>query len=199
MVKHCCVYFTFSCSLVTMDRPPPTTTEPLYEPKKRRGHAAVGVDGKVFLWGGWGDGLISGSVVEIFNMETGRWEQRKTTGTPPMGAEFGAYTTIGNNAYYFGGYDGSSHYNSLHSLDLSTMQWVTLQPRNQSQAPSRKRVCRMVAHGDDELVVFGGIIGDSSYTNELHVYNLREGQSSSYSPLIFCNVENPILSIHIEP
>ena len=144
-------------------------------------------------------GVISGSVVEIFNMETGLWEQRKTTGTPPRGADGGTYTTIGNKAYHFGGYGGGSHYNSLHSLDLSTMQWVTLQPRNPSQGPSRKSCCGIVAHGDDELVVFGGLIGDSRYTDELHVYNLREGQSSSHSLLVSCNVENPILSIRIEP
>ena len=131
-------------------------------------------------------------------METGRWEQRKTTGTPPRGAGYGAYTTIGNKAYHFGGYDGSD-YNSLHSLDLSTMHWVTLQPRNQSNAPSRKSNCGMVAHGNDELVVFGGFMEGDRWTNELHVYNLREGQSSSHSLLVSCNVENPILSIHIEP
>ena len=141
----------------------------------------MGVDGNVFLWGGWKDGLISGSLVEIFKMETGRWEQRKTTGTLPRGAEFGAYTTIGNNAYYFGGYDGSSRYNSLHSLDLFTMQWVTLQPRNQSQGPSRKSRCEMVAHGDNELIVYGGHIGDGYYTDEIHVYNLREGQFIIFS------------------
>ena len=141
----------------------------------------MGVDGKVFLWGGWKDGLISGSVVEVFNLETGRWEQRKTTGTPPRGVLWGAYTTIGSKAYHFGGYDGRSDYNSLHSLDLSTMQWVTLQPRNPSQGPSRKSFCGMVAHGDNELVVYGGYTGDGNYTDELHVYNLREGQFITFS------------------
>ena len=143
----------------------------------------MGVDGNVFLWGGWGGGLILASLVEIFNMQTGRWERRKTTGTPPRGTQNGAYTTIGNNAYYFGGYDGSSHYNSLHSLDLSTMQWVTLQPRNPSQGPSRKSLCGMVAHGDNELIVYGGHTGSGNYTDELHVYNLREGQFITFSAL----------------
>ena len=131
-----------------------------------------------------GQVVMSASIVEIFNIETGRWEQRKTTGTPRMGAEYRAYTTIGNKAYHFGGWDGSSCYNSLHSLDLSTMQWVTLQPRNPSQGPSRKSQCGMVAHGDNELVVIGGHIGLGNYTNEFHVYNLREGQCCSHSLLI---------------
>ena len=176
---------SFSCSHVTMDRPPPTTTELLYEPKERWGHAAVGVDGKVLLWGGYGRsgvGPISASgVVEDFNLGTGRWEQRKTTGTPPRGAIWGAYTTIGNKAYHFGGWDGSSRYNSLRSLDLSTMQWVTLNPTNPSQGPSRKNRCGMVAHGDNKLVVFGGLTEGGRYTDELHVYNLREGQFITFS------------------
>ena len=114
-------------------------------------------------------------------METGRWEKRETTGTPPRRPALGAYTTIGNKAYYFGGWDGSSCDNSLHSLDLSTMQWVTLQPRNPSQGPSRKSNCGMVAHGDNELVVYGGYASDGRYTDELHVYNLREGQFITFS------------------
>ena len=66
-----------------------------YEPPPRLGHATASVGHKVYLWGGWQKGLPSEhtspektrmtSVVNVFDLQTGEWDELPTSGTPPLG------------------------------------------------------------------------------------------------------------------
>ena len=67
------------------------------------------------------------SSVEVFNVNTGCWEQRTTRGTPPQGARGYSCVAVRNDLYYFGGECGDSgHQNSVHTLNTSTLQWRML-------------------------------------------------------------------------
>ena len=65
------------------------------------------------MWGGWQPGLprvhnnekkkYMCSVMEVCHLETGRWEQKPTTGNPPLGVASYAAAAIGNEIFYFGG------------------------------------------------------------------------------------------------
>ena len=174
-----------------------------HEPSPRFLHDAAAVGERCYLWGGRvQDFSESGrrklaSTIEIFDPYLETWEEHPTTGVPPPGLYNGACTSLLDSLYWFGGYDGSSFYNSLHKLDPNILEWRELQPLNQADEPMRKVGCGMVSFFQDRLAVFGGYgiptgptqpgamgTKNTKYTdgrgwsNELHVFNITEGMSA---------------------
>ena len=142
------------------------------------------------------------SVMEVCRLATGRWEQKPTTGTPPLGKMGYAAAVIGNKIFYYGGYCDydNCYHNSLHSFNVDTFHWEELSPTTPHHGPMMKRSCGMIAvqlDGEDYLVVIGGV-GSSSNTstqagaqyndrggrkicNEIHYYKLSSGQYNNYN------------------
>ena len=151
-----------------------------YKPLPRAGHAAVAVDNKLHMWGGWAGSeeksQETAQNIEIFDISTELWEQKPTRGAPPPLCDT-AYTVVGSCLFVFGGYDGNSYNDSLLKLDLYTFQWERVQVSNPSSGPQRKRGCRMVSYKDNELVIFAGSMG-SVWTDELYVFDLEQGEYS---------------------
>ena len=136
------------------------------------------------------------SVMEVYHLATGRWEQKPTTGTPPLGVSGYASAAIGNKIFYYCGNcnHGSCYHNSLHSFNVDTFHWEELSPTTPHHGPMIKDSCGMIAvqlDGEDYLVVLGGQ-GPSSNTptqagaqynddgygincNEIHYYKLSSG------------------------
>ena len=174
---------------------------------KRSEHSTVKVGDYLYMWGGYQPGLpwvhdseekrAMCSVMEVCHLASGRWEQKPTTGTPPLGVRGYAAAAIGNEIFYYGGdcnHAGCFH-NSLHSFNVDTFNWKELSPTTRHHGPMMKRFCDMVAvqlDGEDYLVVIGGI-GPLSNTptqagaqyidtglgskrcNEIHYYKLSSG------------------------
>ena len=172
----------------------------LHRPSPRFSHGAAAVGGRCYLWGGCvQDFTESGrrelaSTVKIFDPHLETWEEHPTAGVPPPGLYSGACTSLLDSLYWFGGNDGTSFYNSLHTLDPTTLKWREIQPLNQADGPMRKIGCGMVSFFQDQLAVFGGygiptgptqpgamFTKDTRYTdgrgwsNELYVFNITEG------------------------
>ena len=168
----------------------------LYEPTPRFSHGAAAIGGRCYLWGGCvQDFSESGrrklaSTIEIFDPHLETWEERHTTGVPPPGLYHGACTSLLDSLYWFGGYDGRSFCNSLHRLDITTLEWRELQPLNQADGPMRKVWCGMVSFFQDRLAMFGGygtptnpiqseatfvedgFASGTGWSNELHVFDI---------------------------
>ena len=173
-----------------------TSVSKLNEPYPRFGHGVAPVGGRCYLWGGCSVGGRKKlpSTIEIFEPYLETWEKYPATGEPPPGLYFGACTSLLDSLYWFGGSDSSSLYNSLHRLDSTTLEWRKIQPLNKAYGPMRKYGCKMVSFLQDRLATFGGhgipagptqpgaiLTKDSNYTdgrgwsNELHVFNITEG------------------------
>ena len=171
-----------------------------YEPSPRFAHGAAPVGGRFYLWGGrLQDFSESGkrklaSAVEIFDYNLETWEKHLTTGVPPPGLYAGSCTSLLNSLYWFGGWDGSSFYDSLHRLDPTTLEWREVQPLNQADKPMKKIACGMVSFLQNQLATFGGIgiptcpvqpgamftkaanyTDGRGWSNELHLFNIIEG------------------------
>ena len=144
---------------------------------------------------------LMSSVMDVCHLATGRWEQKSTTVTPPLGERGYAATAIGNKIYYFGGYcndegyHNSSCHNSLYSFNVDTFHWEELFPTTPHHGPMMKEYSCMIAvqlrDGEDYLVIIGGV--GPSYTptragaqysgagdgikrcNEIHYYKLSSG------------------------
>ena len=174
----------------------------------RRYHSTVKVGDYLYMWGGRQRGLPEVhdseekksmlSVMEVCDIATGRWEQRPTTGTPPLGVIGYASAAIGNKIYYYGGYCNhvGCFHNSLHSFNVDTFNWEELSPTTPHHGPMMKGSCGMIAvqlDGENYLVVIGGDgppsntptqagaqYSDTTYgrkrCNEIHNYKLSSGQ-----------------------
>lgn len=161
------------------------------------------------MWGGYQRNLSyehdSGkkqaitSVVEVCHLPSGKWEQKHTTGKPPLGVWGYASAVIGNEIYFFGGAcnHDNCHHNSLHSLNVTTLNWREHFPTSR-HGPMMKQGASMVAlhlNGEDYLAVVGGYgqtannspmqpgaqyikdESDEDYQccNEIHYYSLKAG------------------------
>ena len=176
---------------------------------EREKHATVRVGDYLYMWGGWQPGLpevhdseekkSATSVMEVCHLASGRWEQKPTTGTPPLGVYGYASAVIGREIFFFGGYCGHDvcHHNSLFSFNVDTFNWKELSPTSPHHGPMMKKWCGIVAvqlKDEAYLVVIGGSNrmvqqsgtqrgaqyesddGFVQYCNEIHYYKLSSGQ-----------------------
>ena len=171
-----------------------------YEPTPRFRHTSSRTRSKVLVHGGVTKDFSEETKrrlpleVEVFDPYAEVWQKKKVNGEAPSpGVYTVASASVDDDLFTFGGYDGSTWYNSLHLLkDVS--QWFTLCPQTkEAGSPMPKRGAQMVAFGDN-LAVFGGhgiphgpiqpglsFIRDTRYsdgrgwTNEFHTYNRIDG------------------------
>ena len=126
--------------------------------------------------------------VHCFNQCREEWQTRATTGDPPPGFYLGTSTTTGHHLYVYGGCYGNRFLfmDSFHQLDMDTLEWSQL-----PSGPMSKGVSGMVSY-KGQLILFGGygtpsgptqpgtqFIGHGyscGWTNELHSFNLKEGE-----------------------
>ena len=167
------------------------------DPTPRFSHCAAAVGGKCYFLGGFGQDFLGidrkklVSTVEIFDPNLKKWQKCPTTGDPPPGLYDAACTSLLDSVYWFGGYDDSSFYNSLHRLDTTTLEWRKVQPLNPAEGPMRKKWCGMVSFSQDQLATFGGygrptkspiqsgatsiknpFSSGMGWSNELHVFDI---------------------------
>ena len=113
------------------------------------------------------------SSVEVFDVNTGCWEQRTTRGTPPLGVYAYSCVAVRNELHYFGGWCGHSscYHNSVHTLSTSTLQWRMLAPSTtEGGAPMQKNDCGMVhfTYGEEDLLYMVGGRGHAAPSTRQH-------------------------------
>ena len=176
------------------------------EPSPRWGQLSAVVEGKLCLYGGRTKDFLKeksglASSVHSFDPFLDYWSEARAyillrrlsedncSGVPPPGLYGGACASVGHHVYVYGGSDGSARQSSLHQLDTRTWTWKQLS----SCGPMRKIGCGMVGYGSN-LVLFGGYgipsgptqpgtefvkyskSTDGGWTNELHTFDLNEGE-----------------------
>ena len=186
-----------------------------YQPVEREDHSTIRVGDNLYMWVGKQPGLPDvhndekkksmSSVMEVYHLQSGRWEQKPTTGTPPLGVRGYAAAAIEKEIFYFGGYCGHSgcYHNSLYSFNVDTFNWKELSPTTSHHGPKMKWLCGMVAvqlDGENYLVVIGGDGPPDNNTpkqpgaqykgevllncNEIHYYKLSSGQYNACTLLL---------------
>ena len=178
------------------------------EPAGRDDHSTAVVGNRLYLWSGYQNGVPEVhdsaekrqffSSVEVFDVNNGCWEQRTTSGIPPLGVQSFACVAVRNELHYFGGYCGHDdcYHNSVHTLSTSTLQWRMLAPSTtEGGTPMKKRWCGMAHFTDgkeDLLYVVGGrghavsssrqhgaqyqSVYDGVRTNEQHIFSLSTSE-----------------------
>ena len=145
---------------------PPLSTEPA----PRTFHFSSTVAAQTYIYGGNTPYAVNDekSVFGFLQKEE-VWKRHTTTGTPPGMLVQGACTSVGDVIYMYGGYQyGRGEQGGLYSLDVREMKW--------SKVSNGPRLGRCgIAHRKNKLVVFGGY-GDNRMSNELHIFDLEEGE-----------------------
>ena len=164
------------------------------EPSPRQGHFSAAVGDQLYMWGGYTKDLKNApaSALHSFHPVLESWEHCECSGPPPPALYNGACASTGGNFYFYGGRDGSDYQGCLYQLDIKSRKWQQLS----SAGPMSKAGCGMIAYGK-KLVVIGGygipfattqhgaaeFVKDSNYTNtdsgwtnELHTFDLEEGE-----------------------
>ena len=132
-------------------------------------------NGLHYVWRGYGPGN-NATTIRIYNFKCEQWTLQQTTGPPPPGQEGGGCTTVMNHLYCFGGgYGGFSYSNDLHKLNCQSFEWNKIHPRNEGSLwPDKKANSGLVAVDETTLACFGGF-GKSGFTNEFHLFDLKQG------------------------
>lgn len=165
------------------------------EPSARSAFFSSPVGGKVYLWGGYNQDLLSKKIslkeftesVYSFDPYQEIWTSLSPTGPPPAGTSNGACTSTDHHIYTYGGWDRDGTDGCLHSLNAETLAWNKLA----SNGPMKKNNCGMIAY-DNQLLLFGGYgvpsgptqpgsafvrdVSDHGWTNELHTFDLSKGE-----------------------
>ena len=167
----------------------------LLEPSPRLGHHSAAVGGQLYVFGGRTKGFLEerrelAACVHSFNQCRETWQTKATTGSPPPGLYRGSCTSSSSapHIYLYGGWDVQQQHDSLHQLNIDSLEWTQL-----PSGPMRKAGCGMVSY-EDQLILFGGYGVPSGptqpgaefmsnkrtdgrgWTNELHSYHLKEGE-----------------------
>ena len=163
------------------------------EPCPRSRHFSIVEDvHNLYVWGGFGDEEdVDESIVHHYDPNTETWSDKRCEGPPPPGSRSGACASIGHHLYTYGGYDAAGdNHGTLHGLDTKSWMWSQLS----SDGPMEKLGCGMIAYGC-KILLFGGkgvpsgpiqpgaeFVKDAGYidgrgwTNEVHIFDLKEGE-----------------------
>ena len=137
----------------------------------RRSHFSAAVVDKLYVWGGLGESVVT-SIVHHYDPDSETWNINTCEGPHPPGIHSGACASAGHHLYTYGGYDeGGNVQGTLHLLDTKARRWKLISSEG---GPMRKRGSRMIVY-DSKIVLCGGR-GKSGMTNELHTFNLKEGE-----------------------
>ena len=178
------------------------------EPAGHDDHCTAVVNNQLYLWGGDQNGMPRAhdsaekrqffSSVEVFDVNTGCWEQRTTSGTPPLGVTGYSCVAVRNELHYFGGYCGHTTYcyhNGVHTLSTSTLQWRMLAPSTtENGAPMKKGWCGMLhfTDGEEDLLYVVGGYGHAFPLSPQHGALYRR---TEYVDVCICTNEQHIFSL----
>ena len=143
------------------------------EPSPRVGHVSALVDGKVCVWGGDTRPAEDAATINCFQPLWESWSQSDCIGPTP-GLKSAACASAGHHLYVYGGRDEEGRYcSSLHQLDLRTNTWRMIS----SDGPRRKLGCCLTVYdSSSNLLLIGGQDKDGNDTDEIHTFNLKEGE-----------------------
>ena len=160
------------------------------EPPPRYWHFSSPVHNRnLCVYGGGVDGGEGSTVLHVFSTDVEKWEITTSRGevTPPQDLCHGACQPGNNGVYIYGGQlgVGGAYSSCLYRLDTNSMLWSILSRTVGEEGPMAKCGCRMISY-QNKLILCGGRGnqptgpgGGGVYTNELHTFDLEEGERSS--------------------
>jgi len=158
-------------------------------PPPRSGAASVVVQGKLYVFGGYGGGTGRLNDFYAYDFRKNSWEEVKVVGDTKPGCRENNGVVISDSSksiYLFGGYDGTAWLNDLWKYDIKSSQWTCIQESSdqnnaedagagqvteRNRIPSRRFGYVSVVH-NGKLLVFGGFDG-SRWLADMYVFDFK--------------------------
>ena len=143
------------------------------------------------------------SQIAIFNITSGVWNFRSTSGNAPLGVKGYLCTSINDKIYYFGGWchHDICYHNSLNELDISTFTWSQLQSTNDSITVMKRGYGGIMSSeqsGQHRLLFIGGHGSPPSIQlTQAQYYQLPNGRVSTNEQNIFDLATGMNINIYI--
>ncbi|CAB3398872.1 unnamed protein product [Caenorhabditis bovis] len=161
-----------------------------FVPAARDGHTAVVVENKMVLFGGFEeDAQRFSQETFIFDFDTRKWSELKTTGTPPLWRDFHTAAAIDGVMYVFGGRSDQNgqvgddelfhssrdtYDDKLMALDLKTAHWRVVKASGKTPL-GRRSHSAWVYNG--KMFIFGGYLGTRNrHFNELYCFDPKTNE-----------------------
>ena len=179
--------------------------ESLYEPDPRYGPCSDVINVELCVWGGK---AVATTSLQVYHPCLESWRQLHTHGPPPPGLYGGASAHSEDYLYVYGGVKGDGSYSGcLHRLDTKTSSWTQLAAHS-ADAPMKKARCGMIVYENSVIIIGGFCIRNGpiqpgsewmkkrdkdddedpnteGWSNEMHKYNLREGEGVNFTSMMF--------------
>ncbi len=148
-------------------------------PSPRQDIFSVSRHSSVYLWGGlnqYNEPVDDLDYLHEFNSATRMWTRHQLQGHHPPGLCDGGCARIDGSMYFYGGLDeGRESTGSLYKLSLTNWTWQEMSPPGASGSPGVKYGCRMIDY-NNTLLVHGGINENRRRTNDIHIFDLANGE-----------------------
>ena len=171
------------------------------DPSLRSSSYSAAIDGEFYVWGGKS---VATTSVQVYDFCLEVWKEVLTHGSPPPGLGAGASAHSEHYLYVYGGVmDDGTFSGCLHRLDTKISSWTQLAAHS-ANAPMKKLGCAMIVY-EHSVIIIGGIgirngpiqpgsewvcndeddnkdqddnkdPNTNCCTNEMHKYDLREGE-----------------------
>ena len=176
-----------------------------FEPDPRYCPCSSVINEELFLWGG----KDVATSLQVYHPYLESWRQLGTQGPQPPRLTLSASAHSENYLYVYGGYKcDNSLSGCLHRLDTKTSSW-TLLATHSANAPMKKIGSCMILYKNSVIIIGGSgirngpiqpgsewdkwtvndddheILNAMGMTNEMHNYDLREGEGVHYISLVF--------------
>eukprot|EP00388_Colpodella_angusta_P046021 GDKK01067989.1.p1 GENE.GDKK01067989.1~~GDKK01067989.1.p1 ORF type:complete len:605 (-),score=140.95 GDKK01067989.1:215-2029(-) len=142
----------------------------------RNNHAGESMGNQIFIHGGhdgnvWLDDFYVLDFTDVVKNHSDRVvaSRPSTYGNAPSPRACHSLTRIGDRLVVFGGYDGKTCFNSLHILDLNTLNWT--QPDTKGPTPTARNAHAACAVSNNKLYVYGGHSG-REHLSQLHIFDM---------------------------
>ncbi|XP_071480445.1 kelch domain-containing protein 3-like [Diadema antillarum] len=132
-------------------------------PHWRDFHTATPFGDHMYVFGGRSD--VSGpwytgrefycNRLKMFDTRNSQWLTPRATGDEPIGRRSHSAVLYDNHLCVFGGFNHTidTHFNDLHKLDLSSMEWKKVECKGKIPCKRRRQCC--IVHRD-RMIMFGG-------------------------------------------
>jgi N-acetylneuraminic acid mutarotase len=177
-----------SYSLTFIGTTPPDIWEELTtntSPEERCDSAIAFADdySEVFIFGGRIDISVPINADDTwkYNIDLNQWEQLSPIGNPPA-RRASSMAYIGNDIILlFGGLgDGDTRLNDIWEYNIVNNEWTELYPSG--SIPTARSNSGMTAIGDNKLMIYGGSIDGSTYSDEIWVYDYNTNEWTEQIP-----------------
>ena len=168
--------------------------ESLLEPDPRFCPCSGIINEELCVWGG---NEVATTSLQVYHPCLESWRQLHTHGPPPPGLYDGASAHSEHCLYTYGGSKSKDMYGCLHRLDTKTSSWTQLAAHS-ADAPMKKIRCGMIVYETSVILIGGRGFRNSQiqpgsewkrlrgktdedpnargFTNEMHLYDLRQGE-----------------------